>query len=311
MRKKIILFILSSGHSGSTILDLALGAHQDCFSLGEVSGLQYSININAPCVCGESFSKCKFWLGVKEHLNHNRGILLKPESEFFLKPDQQNKLFVNRLKTALQISGFIHRRTEWLDNAQHLYDSIFSVSNALVLIDSSKNLRRALLMKNELSSYDFKFLHLVRDVRGVACSYNKKNFIVQLPGEQKKIVQRTKDIFTVEKTCKNWNQYNRKISLTLKALIPNKDVKRIRYEDLCSDPDTILKGVIRWMDLEYTGSLKVFATSKHHNIGGNPSRFNSTEIKPVDEKWRTDLTNDDIAICMKQAGFLNRYYGYT
>ena len=31
-----IVFIMGPGHCGSTLLDLILGSHSDCFSLGEV-----------------------------------------------------------------------------------------------------------------------------------------------------------------------------------------------------------------------------------------------------------------------------------
>lgn len=311
MKKNTILFILSSGHSGSTILDLALGTHKDCFSLGEISEIQTEIDCDTHCVCGDTISTCDFWTRVKATLFKKYHINIKTGGDFCIKPQAKSKqTIINKIKTSLKITGISKIKDSWIINADHIYNAIFQVSNSPILIDSSKNLIRALLINKTLKNYDIKFLHLVRDVRGVAHSYNKKSFSVRLPGEEKKEVQRTKDIFPIADACGMWNRYNGRITLMLKTLVNKKNAKRVMYENLCANPDETLKDIVEWLGLEYTDSLKKFSSAEHHNVGGNTSRFNSAEIKSVDEKWRNLLDKNDINKCMKKARWLNWYYGY-
>jgi len=63
---KKIIYILSLGHSGSTLLDLLLSYHDKVIGLGEVysvigdkdSNLEQTEDI---CSCGKQMSKCPVW----------------------------------------------------------------------------------------------------------------------------------------------------------------------------------------------------------------------------------------------------------
>ena len=63
--KQRIVYIAGLGHSGSTILDLALGVHTDAVGLGEVYTLlrkkQRQNHMGSLCSCGETATKCPFW----------------------------------------------------------------------------------------------------------------------------------------------------------------------------------------------------------------------------------------------------------
>ena len=50
MQKKVI-FIMSSGHSGSSLLSVILGSHLDCFSAGELQGLPIGYRNQTPIDC--------------------------------------------------------------------------------------------------------------------------------------------------------------------------------------------------------------------------------------------------------------------
>lgn len=64
MTQKVV-YIAGRGHSGSTILDMALGCHPKMVGLGEVFGvlMGYSDKDGAelPCSCGEMPENCRFW----------------------------------------------------------------------------------------------------------------------------------------------------------------------------------------------------------------------------------------------------------
>ncbi len=61
-----VVFILGSGHSGTTLLDLLLSQHPDAIGLGEVLRFMKGHKKNYEhtcdvCSCGTSLSQCNFW----------------------------------------------------------------------------------------------------------------------------------------------------------------------------------------------------------------------------------------------------------
>jgi sulfotransferase family protein len=60
-----LLYISSSGHSGSTLLDVLLGNHPSISSLGEVNRLSISPYTRI-CACGTVVARCTFWNGIAE-----------------------------------------------------------------------------------------------------------------------------------------------------------------------------------------------------------------------------------------------------
>lgn len=68
-----IVYICGLGHSGSTILDMALGAHSRIVGLGEVSRILQADKTNfmdtsftdIPCSCGRTMKKCSFWSKIR------------------------------------------------------------------------------------------------------------------------------------------------------------------------------------------------------------------------------------------------------
>lgn len=67
-----VIYILSLGHSGSTILELTLSRFGDVIGLGELnrilkhSGSDSKRSRNIICACGQSVEKCSFWSIVPE-----------------------------------------------------------------------------------------------------------------------------------------------------------------------------------------------------------------------------------------------------
>ena len=64
---KQTIFILSAAHSGSTLLDLMIGSHPECFSLGEFCHVEQIIRGSRTCsICGEM---CDFWSRFRERVD--------------------------------------------------------------------------------------------------------------------------------------------------------------------------------------------------------------------------------------------------
>lgn len=128
MKQKII-FIAGLGHSGSTILDLALGTHPEIIGLGEVYTLLHDAkrdhHYSSLCSCGKLATECKFWKNIP-------AILENPDSI----ENQYGKLIC-------------------------YFQDMFGEDK--ILVDSSKNTYQYLRFLKE--NHNLKVLFLVRDIR--------------------------------------------------------------------------------------------------------------------------------------------------
>jgi len=74
-----VVYIAGNGHSGSTILDMCLGAHPGIIGLGEIANIllasSHKLEENnftkIKCSCGNDMCNCDFWMGVREWLRDN------------------------------------------------------------------------------------------------------------------------------------------------------------------------------------------------------------------------------------------------
>lgn len=66
-----LVFIISSSHSGSTLLNLLLGSCDNISSIGEIKRLHNYLEEdsklnNLDCTCGVAINNCNFWNQVLE-----------------------------------------------------------------------------------------------------------------------------------------------------------------------------------------------------------------------------------------------------
>jgi hypothetical protein len=149
MKTKII-YILGSGHSGSTLLDLILGSNSNIESGGEIRRFTKIIadkefRDSRICTCGQRLSACPYWEPIFARIRAH-GI---DEQRFLGDPltaQRDNAIFVGE---------------------------VLRQSGKRVFADSTKSLRRLrILEKTQL--FEISVLHLVRDGRAVAFSNMQK-----------------------------------------------------------------------------------------------------------------------------------------
>lgn len=68
MSKLKVVYILSPGHSGSTLLGLLLGAHPAVATVGELKFAPPGYRDGQTCSCGVRMEQCDFWQAVSERL---------------------------------------------------------------------------------------------------------------------------------------------------------------------------------------------------------------------------------------------------
>jgi hypothetical protein len=135
-----LIYIAGSSYSGSTLMDLLLGAHPEIESLGEakkIALVQSAADGGTPptCNCGDPVASCDFW----------RTLLPGPEPFRADDPPANADL----CRRALSFRG------------------------RQVVVDNSKNLGRALMLCRS-GLFDLHVLHVVRDSRAVVYSHRRK-----------------------------------------------------------------------------------------------------------------------------------------
>jgi len=111
--------------------------------------------------------------------------------------------------------------------------------------------------------------------------------------------------------ARQWVDVNRRTRWSARG-IPRDCVIMVQYETLCREPGPTLERVCAFIGIPYDESMLVMRKSEAHNIAGNPMRFRHGEVEiRLDERWRDELTADDLAVFEQVAGRWNRRFGYT
>jgi len=169
MKMMPILYIAGYGRSGSTLLEGLLGLHPSVFPMGESSRFWEMIQDDSIlCSCGESVRRCEFWGPV------SRSILPAPT-------EIRRILRLVRSVEGSRIKGPSANRQD-LRDYRDLMEGFFRAvleqvgEKTRFLVDSSKtaygHANRPTVFHRHLG-LDVRVIHLVRDIRGVACSMKK------------------------------------------------------------------------------------------------------------------------------------------
>jgi len=285
MKKKIV-FILGTGHCGSTLLDLILSSSNDAFGLGEL-----------------------WQLGVQE--GFRSGSI--PISN--IKGDEDSFWSKERRKRVLR---FFKERGKLVRKLQHmglvklpyndLYTYLFNETGANTLIDSSKSfywLSKVLPEISRKELFEPYLLYLVRDARAVISSYFRK-----YPERG------------LEAIVKDWQRRVGQLDPIFDTFEGEKKI--VRYEELCLTPAKEVKGIMDWVGSDFDNAMLRFWEKDHHHIGGNSgtkslllkfreqdsSHLLQDEQKTkyysshdlgikLDERWKSDLKPEEVSFIEK------------
>ena len=271
-----LLYITSPGHSGSTLLCMLLGARRGWLATGELQRLPWqlarrrtegdSVEAQTLCTCGRSFADCRVW-----------GRAVPPDgfedaygrfSLSFLERQARASPLLERVYTRLNETSLhgLSRLIRPFEAAKiarrnwDLIDRAAEITASSVVIDSTKPLIRYHLLNRHRPA---DLIVLSRDVRGVASS----------------AVKYGRDPVTA---CSNWLRlYERTIRyLEANGVRP----AMIRYEDVCSDPDSVIGRIAGAFGLPEPDG----PTDEFHVVAGNPSRYRPLKVKR-DDSWQERL----------------------
>jgi hypothetical protein len=298
-----VIYVLSSGRSGSTLLDLLLGQHPEIWTLGEAQILPWELRENRrPCGCGTSIQECDFWKPILPNLpldqgdhpiehfreKHNAGRVLRPRqlSEILLRHQSRESMSASREYAQLNAEYFA---TVWAA-AQDRRDG-----EVRWLVDASKDVYR--LWWLERSGYfDLWVIHLMKDPRAFVYSMVKRN---------------PKSLRRAIRFAGRWVVENLTYAYVCASAALKGRTFRVRYEDLADKPGDTLQGIWEWLQADSVEfSRNDFRHYENHAVSGNPMRWQNTHIF-LDEEWRRELPGNRATLVWIATGFLARRFGYS
>lgn len=293
----------TSAFSGATLLSFLLGTHPGIATVGEMSGLITNANPDEYlCSCGKKIKCCEFWDSVKAAMakrgfefdvarfdtqfNHGPRFIRRLRESFLA----NSTLDAFRTAALFALPGEGRQNKTLVARNIAFIESVLEVTGKDVFVDSSKGSFRIKALRR-FSSFDMRAIHLVRDVRGFVASTLRRGL--------------SRDAATA---AQDWVKTHRRAEITLKSWPEEKHI-RIRYEDLCQNPKSTLENLYDFCEVAPHARMQDFREISQHIIG-NEMRLRSESEITLDERWKTQLTAEQLIEIERIAGAFARRYGY-
>jgi hypothetical protein len=285
-----VLYVAGFGRSGSTLLGNVLGQVDGFVSVGEIRNIWlHGLIQNKVCGCGVSFKECAMWqpvldeaFGGMDQVDPRRMIRLR---ESWARTKHIPLMLVPPGRRLMQ-----RRLAEYLDDLEKLYRAVLTITGARVIVDTSKFPSYGYVL-GMVPSVDLHVVHLVRDPRAVAYSWQQKR--LQPDPENPEYMDR----YSPTGSSLRWMARN----LGAEAFWRRSPKKYLllRYEDFVAEPQRAVRRILGLVHEETTPLPHV---SEHevelgvnHNIWGNPSRFRTGKVvvRP-DKEWASRIKPGDV-----------------
>lgn len=304
-----ILYVAGVPRTGSTVLGELLGSIPGVIFVGELNFFWRRFAHAEVCSCGQPLPDCSFWSAVVREAYGE----LKPGQARHLAELERHVLrrqFALTLAPASWPVPETSRAGQMLAERAPLYRAISHLTGMGWIVDSGKEpIFGALMARADVGI--IATVHLVRDPRGVAYSWQKLVPSDSEPGNMPRKAP--------AKTAVDWVLQNLLVQLGLQRL--GTVYVRVRYEDLASRPEHVLSQIslatglaIGTAAAAQHGIVSPPAVSEHHLVAGNPGvRQTVTSGLQVraDEAWRTKLPLREQRVVTAVCGALMTAYGYS
>lgn len=284
--KKQLVFILSSGRSGSTVLSKFLGMNSQAFALSEPKYFDKVITSNTMpdnlCSCENKLNDCLFWQSVITELkkkNIDVNSFHTSKFNFINSRKWFSKIFKYITLFIYYATGIIIYRDNYfkqIQNQAQLFKIIDSISDKSVYIDASKDYVRALFLSRLLrEEFDFKFIILFREPLANVFSKMKKQAEVSIGSNI--ISFKKQENQSIEAAVLEWKSVSRNFIFLNKIFRTR--ASKIIYEDFADNPKRVFQKMVNEINLKWEDSMLNLNQSGHHMISGNLSRINAKNIR--------------------------------
>jgi hypothetical protein len=294
-RGPTVIYIAGSGRSGSTLLERVLGGLPDAVNVGELIDLFHrTVPQSERCGCGQPFACCPFWTRVGERAFGGWPDALITEVSHLQHRVSRQRHMPRLLAMPVAGRGFRSEVARYGARYASLYRAIAAQAGAAYVVDASKWPVQALALSR--AGIDVRVIHLVRDVRGVAYSHDKRDVVRPHAMEDPDVMWRNSPMVTAGR----WAACQSEAGLLARCGVP---IARVRYEDFVRQPRRAAETALTRLgiplgpsDLAHAGEGRV-TLSQSHGLSGNPSRFRTGEFTlRADEAWRERMSRRDRAL---------------
>jgi len=297
-----VLYIGGFGRSGTTVLDNVLGQLDGFFSAGELR-LVWDAGMldDRLCGCGAPLPECAVWRPVLGGL-HGTGNSAERSSRSRLTRYPDRVGHWGRIWSGARVEP----PAEMAQGIRRIYEQVAESTGCRVIIDSSKVPTYGALI-DSMDGIDVYMLHVVRDPRGVAYSWQKQ---MRHPGRDRSIPMRRHGAL---RTAVAWSIWNWTLERYWRGRADR--YRRLRYEDFMSDAPGEARGIVDWLSEGWNAAPFVDANrvrlGENHTVWGNPSRFKRGIVElSLDDEWRRSLTRGPRTLIGCITRPLLRRYGY-
>lgn len=289
-----VVYIAGSGRSGSTLVERTLGAIPRWVNVGELLEVFRRASVAQElCGCGKSFDQCEFWseVGVQAFGSWSADILrdIARAQDRVSRQRRLPQLLVTRENVG---SPFSVSLKAYGEAYTALYKAIAKVADADVIIDASKWPGQALALQRSVA-VDMSVLHLVRDPRGVAYSWAKKQVHRPQGGDPDSLMAS----HGVIATAGRWAAFQTEIDL-IRTVFDRSAF--MRYEDFVQRPRDEVSAALTKLGLRYADcdlrhiQCGIVELPETHGVAGNPSRFQHGRVAlQADDAWKTQMVQSD------------------
>lgn len=240
-----ILYIMGTGRSGTTILEILLANNPGFSGVGEVKHIfRDGFLRDLPCGCGRATHRCELWSAVLHstkwtppHCAHLARELADLESH---------------QRFALTWAGWsAHRIEAYAAANRELFASVARARRCRIVVDSSKFAGRALLLARSFP-HNVKVLCITRSAEGILSAFKKQN------DEE----QRPKGTLAVA-------AYYLYVLLCMRIVKSELGDRccAIRFEDLQNDPLGALARIEHWSGYSLSTARARIAARESFNVG--------------------------------------------
>jgi len=318
-----LVYILAASHSGSTLLTMLLNSHPDIATVGELAPGHMEDPDRYLCSCGRRIKECGFWRAIETGAR-NAGLPFRieefgtqfrmPESRLaarLLKPLHRGPALERVRDLALaMLTGWPKRFKRICGANKSLVERVLRYYDADVFLDKgNRAVRLKFLLRTDL---DIRVIHLVRDGRAVALTYMDPAVYADAADPALRGGgtggDRSDEKCAMTQAAYEWRRCVQEAEHVLATLDSSRQI-RVRYEDLCTNTDTALNGILEFLSLDPSARASDFRAVEHHVVG-NGMRLNSTSEIQLDDRWRNVLSDEQLEIFDRVAGDLSRRCGY-
>jgi len=278
-----VVYVAGWGRSGTTIIGNTFNEVNGFFHTGELNRVwEIGVVANRQCGSGVPFRESPVWKAVFETAFGGFCAIDPKQVKAWSKQSPRNADVIR----ARSLGQKLELNPKYNDVLERLYRAIIEVTGCSHIIDTSKNPSYGYLL-SEISRLDVDIIHVVRDARATAYSWQKdvlRNDFYDSPRKMNKI--------STIRNAANWVKNN--IAAELVGTLAHCTYHRLLYEDFASRPKACVAEVLHHLDVE--PDLSAFSADDevvlgtNHTVWGNPNRVKSgpTRIR-MDDTWRTHL----------------------